>query len=65
MCVQEQFLHQKAIANPPTASIIGIPHAPNYSASKHGIVGFMGAMHLPCRAKGIHIGTICPWFAGM
>jgi len=45
------------------ASIQGIPRAPNYSAAKHGVVGFMGAIHLVCRTKGIHIGTICPWFA--
>jgi len=45
------------------SSIMSIPHAPGYSASKHGIVGFMGAMHLSCRVKGIHIGTVCPWFA--
>lgn len=45
------------------ASIQGIPSAPNYSAAKHGVVGFMGAMHLSCRVKGIHIGTVCPWFA--
>lgn len=45
------------------ASIQGIPGGPNYSAAKHGVAGFMGAMHLACRVKGIHIGTVCPWFA--
>jgi NAD(P)-dependent dehydrogenase (short-subunit alcohol dehydrogenase family) len=35
-----------------------------YSASKHGILGFMRSIYLPCLREGIRVGIIHPWFAG-
>lgn len=34
-----------------------------YSASKHGVLGFMRSLYLPCLHEGIRVGIIHPWFA--
>lgn len=36
---------------------------PMYSASKHGVLGFMRALYPSCRKDGIRISVIHPWFA--
>ncbi|PAV18792.1 NAD(P)-binding protein [Pyrrhoderma noxium] len=45
------------------ASIMGIPGAPMYSASKHAILGLMRALRMEFETTGLHISTVCPWFA--
>ena len=52
-CIQPPFL----------ASWQAIPDGPMYSASKHGVLGFMRSLHLPCLHEGIRVGVIHPWFA--
>lgn len=34
-----------------------------YSAAKHGVLGLMRSLHLPCLTAGIRVGVIHPWFA--
>ena len=43
---------------------MGIPGAPMYSASKHAILGLMRALRMEFETTGLHISTVCPWFAG-
>jgi NAD(P)-dependent dehydrogenase (short-subunit alcohol dehydrogenase family) len=45
------------------ASWQAIPGGPMYSASKHGVLGFMRSLYHPCLEDGIRIGIIHPFFA--
>lgn len=36
---------------------------PIYSASKHGVLGLMRALHPSCKHEGIRVSIIHPWFA--
>jgi NAD(P)-dependent dehydrogenase (short-subunit alcohol dehydrogenase family) len=47
------------------ASWVGIPQGPQYSASKHGVLGLMRALDRIVTADNIRIAAIHPWFAGM
>ena len=46
------------------ASWVGMSKAPQYSASKHGVLGMMRAIDKMVTADNIRIATIHPWFAG-
>jgi NAD(P)-dependent dehydrogenase (short-subunit alcohol dehydrogenase family) len=46
------------------ASWQAIPRAPQYSASKHGVLGLMRALDPVVAADNIRIAAIHPWFAG-
>ena len=43
---------------------MGIMKAPQYSASKHGVLGLMRALDPIVTADNIRIAAIHPWFAG-
>ncbi|KAF8256820.1 hypothetical protein EI94DRAFT_1693694 [Lactarius quietus] len=45
------------------ASWVGIPRAPQYAASKHGVLGLMRSIDPIVTADNIRIATIHPWFA--
>jgi NAD(P)-dependent dehydrogenase (short-subunit alcohol dehydrogenase family) len=45
------------------ASWVGIPQGPQYSASKHGVLGLMRALDRIVTADNIRIAAIHPWFA--
>ncbi|KZT43599.1 NAD(P)-binding protein [Sistotremastrum suecicum HHB10207 ss-3] len=45
------------------ASFEGIPHAPNYTCAKHGILGFSKGIAPYLQARGIRSGVVCPFFA--
>lgn len=45
------------------ASWVGLNKAPQYSASKHGVLGLMRAIDKIVTADNIRINTIHPWFA--
>ncbi|KAH9980435.1 NAD(P)-binding protein [Russula compacta] len=45
------------------ASWAGIANAPQYSASKHGVLGLMRALDLITETNNIRIAVIHPWFA--
>jgi NAD(P)-dependent dehydrogenase (short-subunit alcohol dehydrogenase family) len=47
------------------ASWTGVTKAPQYSASKHGVLGLMRAIDPIVTADNIRIAAIHPWFAGM
>jgi NAD(P)-dependent dehydrogenase (short-subunit alcohol dehydrogenase family) len=42
-----------------------IPGGALYAASKHAVLGLMRSLHLPLQLRGIRIGVIHPFFAGM
>ena len=44
---------------------MGISKAPQYAASKHGVLGLMRAIDPIVTADNIRIAAIHPWFAGM
>ena len=46
------------------ASWNGLAGAPQYSASKHGVLGLMRALDPVIAADNIRIAAIHPWFAG-
>jgi NAD(P)-dependent dehydrogenase (short-subunit alcohol dehydrogenase family) len=46
------------------ASWNGIPMAPQYTASKHGVLGLMRALDPIVAVDNIRIAVIHPWFAG-
>jgi hypothetical protein len=52
--------HTKLLSS---ASWQAIPDWPMYSASKHGVLGFMRSLFSPCLHEGIRVGVIHPWFA--
>jgi NAD(P)-dependent dehydrogenase (short-subunit alcohol dehydrogenase family) len=46
------------------ASWQGVTIAPQYTASKHGVLGFMRALDPIVAEENIRIAVINPWFAG-
>lgn len=46
------------------ASWQGVSRAPQYSASKHGVLGLMRALDASTAEDNIRIAVIHPWFAG-
>lgn len=46
------------------ASWQGVSLAPQYTASKHGVLGLMRALDPRTEADNIRIAVIHPWFAG-
>ena len=44
---------------------MGIERAPQYSASKHGVLGLMRAIDSIVTPDNIRIAAIHPWFAGI
>ncbi|KAI0061324.1 NAD(P)-binding protein [Artomyces pyxidatus] len=46
------------------ASWQAIPLAPQYSASKHAILGLMRSLHLTLAQDNIRLAVVHPWFAG-
>ena len=49
---------------PGAASWQGIARAPQYTASKHGVLGLMRALDPVAAEANIRLGVIHPWFAG-
>ncbi|THH05638.1 hypothetical protein EW145_g4652 [Phellinidium pouzarii] len=45
------------------SSIMAIPSAPLYSASKHAIVGLMRSLTHEFYVNGLRVSAVCPWFA--
>ncbi|KAI0042896.1 NAD(P)-binding protein, partial [Auriscalpium vulgare] len=46
------------------ASWTALPHAPQYSASKHAILGFMRSIEEIVARDEVRVATIHPWYAG-
>jgi NAD(P)-dependent dehydrogenase (short-subunit alcohol dehydrogenase family) len=46
------------------ASWVGLPSAPQYTASKHAVLGLMRSLDPVVAADNIRIAVIHPWFAG-
>ncbi|KAH7107999.1 NAD(P)-binding protein [Auriculariales sp. MPI-PUGE-AT-0066] len=44
------------------ASILGIPVGPQYSASKHGVIGLMGSVYDLLHSREIRVGLVAPFF---
>jgi NAD(P)-dependent dehydrogenase (short-subunit alcohol dehydrogenase family) len=49
---------------PGAASWSGLPGAPQYTASKHGVLGLMRALDPIAAQNDIRLAVIHPWFAG-
>ncbi|EJD02822.1 NAD-binding protein [Fomitiporia mediterranea MF3/22] len=45
------------------ASILGVPGAPLYGASKHALIGLMRSIREDFALRGLRVATICPFFA--
>jgi NAD(P)-dependent dehydrogenase (short-subunit alcohol dehydrogenase family) len=59
------FINLETLTDRPgAASWQGLAKAPQYSASKHGVLGLMRALDPVVAADNIRIAAIHPWFAG-
>jgi len=50
----------KIVATASVASFLAIPHMPLYSASKHGLIGFVRSFASQLEPEGITVNAVCP-----
>jgi NAD(P)-dependent dehydrogenase (short-subunit alcohol dehydrogenase family) len=52
--------HGKVVITGSVNSFVGLPRTTNYTASKHGVVGFAKALALEVAGRGINVNVVCP-----